>query len=150
MRDTSSAASGGANRFVYGVAAVAALGGLLFGYDIGVVSGALLFIREDFALTAFLQGLVVSALLAGAATGALVSGNLSDRFGRRKLLTAAAVVFALASVACGLAPNATSLILARFVLGLAVGGASLVVPLYIAEMAPPPASAVPWSLSTSS
>lgn len=127
---------GGEHRYVVFVAAVAALGGLLFGYDTGVIGGALLFVTDDFALSPFLQGVVVSFLLVGAVVGALVGGPLSDRIGRRRLMLAAAVVFVLGAVAAALAPNAAVLVLARFVLGLGVGVGSLVVPLYISEMAP--------------
>ena len=136
-----SEASTGANRvssngYVYAVSAIAGLGGLLFGYDTGVISGALLFIREEFGLSAFLQGAVVSSLLVGATIGALVAGPFADRFGRRAVLISAAIVFALGAFLAALAPSAAVLIVARFVLGLAVGTASLMVPLYIAEMAP--------------
>lgn len=137
MSEAVSAAQRRKSRFVYAVAAISALGGMLFGYDIGVISGALLFIKKDFALSPFLQGVVVSALLVGAATGALIGGNLSDRFGRRRLLIVAAIVFIVGAIGSGLSTSTGMLIAARFVLGLAVGGASLVVPLYIAELAPP-------------
>lgn len=136
MAESSSTEQSSKNRYVYAIAAVSALGGMLFGYDIGVISGALLFIKDDFVLSTFLQGVVVSSLLVGAATGALVGGNISDRFGRRRLLILAAIVFGLGAIGSALSPSAILLIIARFVLGLAVGAASLTVPLYIAEMAP--------------
>jgi len=123
--------------YVYVVAGLSALGGLLFGYDTGVISGALLFIREDFTLSPFLQGFVVSSLLVGAMVGALGCGPLSDRFGRRPVVVLAAVIFALGAIGAALAPSATFLVAARIVLGLAVGLASVIVPLYIAEMSPP-------------
>jgi sugar porter (SP) family MFS transporter len=111
---------------------------LLFGYDTGVISGALLFIREDFApLSDLLQGVIVSFLLVGAVTGALAGGPLSDRFGRRPIVLLAAVIFAIGAIAAALTPNVGLLIVARFILGLGVGLASLIVPLYIAEIAPP-------------
>jgi sugar porter (SP) family MFS transporter len=121
---------------VYGVAAVAALGGLLFGYDTGVISGALLFIQDDFHLTAFTSGVVVSSILVGAMIGALTSGPLSDRWGRRPLLAGAAIVFAAGSIVAATAPTAVILVAARIVLGLAVGTASTLVPVYISEMSP--------------
>lgn len=127
---------GNTNPFVYAISAVSALGGMLFGYDTGVISGALLFIREEFGLSAFLQGAVVSSLLVGATVGALAAGPFSDRYGRRAVLISAAIVFALGALLAALAPSAAVLIIARFLLGLAVGTASLIVPLYIAEVAP--------------
>lgn len=117
--------------------AVVALGGLLFGFDTGVISGALLFIRTDFGLNSFEEGAVISALLLGAAAGALGSGRPADRFGRKKVLVAIALTFTLGLLAAVLARDFTGLLAARAVLGLAVGGASTVVPLYLAEIAPP-------------
>jgi sugar porter (SP) family MFS transporter len=113
-----------------------ALGGLLFGYDTGVISGAILFIKEDFGLSPFMQGAVVAALLLGAMIGAGLAGPLSDRMGRRRLIIAAAVTFAVGALAAAAAPNPGTLVSARFVIGLAVGSAALVVPLYLSEIAP--------------
>ncbi|MFD6533710.1 MFS transporter [Streptomyces sp. NPDC060184] len=117
--------------------AVVALGGLLFGFDTGVISGALLFLKEDFALSSFQEGTVISALLVGAAAGALGSGRPADRFGRKRVLIAVALVFTL-GLACAVASrDFASLVAARVILGLAVGSASTIVPLYLAEIAPP-------------
>jgi sugar porter (SP) family MFS transporter len=113
-----------------------ALGGLLFGYDTGVISGAILFITEDFSLSPFMQGAVVAALLLGAMVGAGAAGPLSDRMGRRQLIMVAAVTFTVGAIAAAAAPGAGALVAARFVLGLAVGSAALVVPLYLSEIAP--------------
>jgi MFS transporter, SP family, sugar:H+ symporter len=113
-----------------------ALGGLLFGYDTGVISGAILFITEDFDLSPFMQGAVVAALLLGAMVGAGAAGALSDRLGRRRLIIIAAITFTVGAVAAAAAPSAGALVAARFVLGLAVGSAALVVPLYLSEIAP--------------
>ena len=113
-----------------------ALGGLLFGYDTGVISGAILFIKEDLELSPFLEGAVVSALLLGAMVGAALAGPLSDRLGRRRLILIAAVTFAVGALGAALAPGVGALLAARFVLGLAVGCAALVVPLYLSEIAP--------------
>lgn len=85
--------NGGIPSFVYITVVVCALGGLLFGYDTGVISGALLLLREDFGLDPFLEGLVVSSLLVGAMVGAIACGSLCDRFGRRRLALVAAVIF---------------------------------------------------------
>jgi sugar porter (SP) family MFS transporter len=113
-----------------------ALGGLLFGYDIGVIGGALLFIRQEMGLDPFLQGVVVSSLLMGAVAGAGVSGSLSNRLGPRRLLMAAGVLLAAGSVGAALAPGVGVLILFRVVIGLGVGVASVQVPLYLSEIAP--------------
>lgn len=123
--------------YVYVIACLSALGGLLFGYDTGVISGAIIYIKEDFQFSPFLEGFVVSALLLGAMVGALSAGKLSDRFGRRKIILLAAVVFGIGALAAGLSPNVIFLVASRIVLGLAVGLASVIVPLYISEMAPP-------------
>ena len=138
MSEGNAVATGRQRRFVRVAAAITATGGLLFGYDTGVISGALLFITKDFApLSSFLQGVIVSVLLVGAVTGAIAGGPLSDRLGRRPVVLLAAIIFAAGAIAAALAPNVLVLIFARFILGLGVGLASLVVPLYIAEIAPP-------------
>ena len=113
-----------------------ALGGLLFGYDTGVISGALLFIPDDFKLTPFLTGAIVATLLLGAMVGAAFAGRLADRLGRRVLIIAAAIIFTVGALLAALAPTVGVLIAARFILGLAVGSAALVVPLYLSEIAP--------------
>ncbi|AOP46445.1 sugar porter family MFS transporter [Streptomyces lydicus] len=113
-----------------------ALGGILWGYDTGVISGAMLFIKNDIALTPLLEGLVVSGLLVGAMLGAGLSGRLSDSWGRRRLILAASGVFILGTLGAALATGAAALIGFRFVLGIGVGIASVVVPLYLTELAP--------------
>jgi SP family sugar:H+ symporter-like MFS transporter len=113
-----------------------ALGGLLFGYDTGVISGAILFIKTDFALSAFLQGAVVAVLLLGAMVGAVLAGPLSEPFGRKKMIVAAGVTFTVGAILAAAAPNVGVLLAARFVIGLAVGSAALLVPLYLSEIAP--------------
>ena len=124
-------------RFVNIAAVTAATGGLLFGYDTGVISGALLFIRQDFApLSPFMEGIIVSTLLIGAVVGALSGGPLSDRVGRRPTTLLAAVIFAVGALAVAFAPGVGFIVLGRFLLGLGVGVASMIVPLYIAEIAP--------------
>ncbi|MEU6996620.1 MFS transporter [Streptomyces sp. NPDC046465] len=116
---------------------VVALGGLLFGFDTGVISGALLFLKEDFHLTSFQEGAVISSLLLGAAAGALWSGGPADRWGRRKTLIVIAATFTLGLALATLSTGFWTLVAARVVLGLAVGSASSLVPLYLAEVAPP-------------
>lgn len=113
-----------------------ALGALLFGYDLGIISGSILFIDNEFNLTPFLSGLVVSSLLVAAAVGAVVSGPISQRLGRRNLIIVAALIFTLGSLGAAFAPTVGVLILSRAVLGIAVGLVSVAVPLYLSEMAP--------------
>jgi sugar porter (SP) family MFS transporter len=125
-------------RAVVWTAAITALGGLLFGYDTGVVSGALLFLHTSFGnLSSFDKELVTGLLLVGAALGALGSGRLSDRIGRRPVILVTAGVFVLGVLGAALSPTLWFLIVMRFVIGLAVGSASMEVPLYISEVAPP-------------
>jgi sugar porter (SP) family MFS transporter len=133
MSNRGSGERAGGNAFVY---FFGALGGLLFGYDTGVISGAILFIESDLALTPFLNGLVVSGILLGAMAGAALAGPLSDSLGRRRLILIAAVIFSVGAVGAALAPNVAVLVLFRIVLGLAVGAAALIVPLYLSEIAP--------------
>jgi MFS transporter, SP family, galactose:H+ symporter len=116
---------------------IGALGGFLFGYDTGVVSGALLFIKEDFDLGAFEQGAVVSILLLGAMIGAGFAGRPADRYGRRPTLLLIAAIYTVGILAAAVAPSFATLLLARLVMGLGVGAASAVVPLYLSEVAPP-------------
>ncbi|MFJ2210812.1 sugar porter family MFS transporter [Streptomyces sp. NPDC101062] len=115
---------------------VATFGGLLFGYDTGVINGALPYMKDDLGLTPFTEGLVTSSLLFGAALGALFGGRLSDRRGRRGNIMLLALVFFFGALGCTLAPNTEFMVVARFVLGLAVGGASVTVPVYLAEISP--------------
>lgn len=125
------------SNFVYVIAAIAALNGLLFGFDIGVISGALLYIEQSFTLSPFLQGVVTSSVLVGAMIGAATGGQLADRFGRRRLTLAGAAVFFVGSFGMALSPTVEWLIVWRIVEGTAVGVASIVGPLLISETAPP-------------
>lgn len=122
--------------WLYVVAIVASLGGLLSGYDTGVISGALLFINETWDLSISLQGLVVSSVLIGAVIGAATNGVLADIFGRKKIIMATAIIFILGSILCGFAPNVYVLIISRIFVGLAVGIVNFVIPLYLSEIAP--------------
>jgi MFS transporter, SP family, sugar:H+ symporter len=119
-----------------GIYVFGALGGLLFGYDTGVISGAILFIPNDFKLSSFLQGAIVAGLLLGAMIGSASAGRLSDRLGRRLLIIVAAIVFTVGALLAAFAPTIGVLIAARVIIGLAVGAAAMVVPLYLAEIAP--------------
>jgi sugar porter (SP) family MFS transporter len=117
---------------------VAALGGLLFGYDTGVVSGALLFLKTEFGgLSSFQQELVTSLLLIGAVVGAIGAGRVADRIGRRPTILITATVFVVGVLLAAFTPGFYPLLLARVIIGLAVGSASMTVPLYIGEVAPP-------------
>ena len=118
------------------IAATAALGGLLFGYDTGVISGALLFLREAFHLSSLMLGVVTSIALAGAAGGAAGAGLLADRFGRRPVLLATATVFVVGAIVSALAGSLTLLLAGRLLVGISIGGASMLTPLYLAEIAP--------------
>ena len=122
--------------FVKIIAIVATLGGLLFGYDTGVISGALLFMGDELHLTPFTTGLVTSSLQVGAAFGALFSGHFAAAAGRKKIIIILAVLFATGALGTALAPDVHWMIFFRLVLGVAVGGASATVPVYIAEIAP--------------
>jgi SP family galactose:H+ symporter-like MFS transporter len=122
---------------VFVVAGIAALAGLLFGYDTGIISGAILFIRTDFALSATTEGLVVSAVLFGATFSSVLSGRLADRLGRRTVLLIASLFFIVGSLVGAFATSVVVLVISRFVLGLAIGVASFTAPLYISEIAPP-------------
>ena len=118
------------------VALVATFGGLLFGYDTGVINGALLPMSEELGLDEKSEGTVTSTLLIGAAFGAVSIGRLSDGWGRRKTILLLAVLFFVGTLACVFAPGLAVLLVGRFLLGLAVGGASTVVPVFLAELAP--------------
>lgn len=131
-----SAESRSRKRMLVKVTAIVTLGGFLFGYDTGVISGALLYMEEALHLNAFTTAAVVSALLFGAMFGALLGGRVADVVGRRRGLLICAVLFAAGAVSSGTAPDAGFVIVARFVLGLAVGTASAIVPIYLSEMAP--------------
>ncbi|MEO8318579.1 MAG: sugar porter family MFS transporter [Bradyrhizobium sp.] len=122
--------------FVYFAVGIAAVGGLLFGYDTGVISGANLFIKMQFSLSATMEEIVVSAVLVGAVMGAAIGGALTDRFGRRKLIILAGIIFTVSAFGTALAPAVTWLIAARVVSGIAIGIASFISPMYIAELVP--------------
>jgi sugar porter (SP) family MFS transporter len=123
--------------FVFAAAAFAALGGLLFGYDTGVISGALIFIRAQFGLSTFQQELVVSVVLVGAAVGALTGGRLADIFGRRMMLLVTALIFVAGALVCAAAPSLNVLVIGRLIVGLGIGFSTSTVPIYISEVSPP-------------
>ena len=123
--------------YVLLLAATAALGGLLFGFDIAIITGAGPFLTEHFKLNDLSLGWAFSSLLFGCALGATIAGRLTDFYGRKKILLVVAALFAITSLGTGMAPTFTFFIIARFIGGLAVGGASILSPLYVAEISPP-------------
>ena len=114
--------------WLYVIAAVASLGGLLAGFDMGVISGALLFINDTWNMSDFTKGWVVSSAIVGAVIGAAGNGFLSDIYGRKKVIIATALIFAVGSVICAAAPDIGWLIAGRVILGLAVGMVNFVIP----------------------
>jgi len=124
-------------RYVIFLAATAALGGLLFGFDIAIITGAGPFLIQHFNLSDLSLGWAFSSLLFGCILGSAVAGRFTDLYGRRRLLLWVAVLFATTSVATGLAAGFTSFVVARFLGGLAVGAASLISPMYVSEVSPP-------------
>uniref|UniRef100_A0A0D6QZT6 Major facilitator superfamily (MFS) profile domain-containing protein n=1 Tax=Araucaria cunninghamii TaxID=56994 RepID=A0A0D6QZT6_ARACU len=128
-----------ANPFILKLALAAGIGGLLFGYDTGVISGALLYIRDDFKAvdhSTTLQELIVSTAIAGAIVGAAVGGYINDRFGRRTAMLTADILFFSGAVVMAASPNAHILIIGRIFVGFGVGMASMTAPLYISEASP--------------
>jgi sugar porter (SP) family MFS transporter len=117
-------------------AAVAALGGFLFGFDTAVISGATDALRLRFDLTSNQLGFTVASALIGTIAGSIAAGAPSERYGRRPVLKTLAVLYFLSAVGCAFAPNWTSLLIARFIGGLAIGASSVVAPMYIAEISP--------------
>lgn len=121
---------------IYIIAIIAATGGLLFGFDTGVISGAIPFFQKDFGVDNSMIEIVTTAGLVGAILGALFCGRITDRLGRKKVILASAVIFAIGAVWSGLAPDIWHLLLSRLFLGIAIGVSSFAVPLYIAEISP--------------
>ncbi len=117
------------------IGGVAALAGLMFGLDIGVISGALSFIAKQFSITETMQELIVSSMMFGAALGAILAGYLSSSFGRKRSLILSATLFVVSSLLCALAPSVGWLLAGRVLLGLAIGVATFTAPLYISEIA---------------
>jgi SP family galactose:H+ symporter-like MFS transporter len=131
--------------FVILAAVFAAVGGLLFGYDTAAISGAVIFIKQQFSLSTFPEELVVGMVLVGAAAAALGGGGLSDRLGRRATLMLTSVIFIIGALICAFAGSFAMLLFGRTVVGLGIGLASTTVPVYISEVAPPKARG--WQVS---
>ncbi len=123
--------------FLYVITGVTAIAGFLYGYDTGIISGALLPITSEFGLGHRMQEIVASAILVGAVIGALSCGTISERIGRKRTIMTVACIFCAGSLASSLSPSPQLLALSRILLGFAVGGSSQVTPMYIAELAPP-------------
>ena len=122
--------------WLYLVTVVASLGGLLAGFDMGVISGAMLFINTEWVLSPFVQGWVVSSAIVGAVIGAAGNGILSDLYGRKKIIIATALIFIAGSLFSAVAPNVGCLIAARMLVGIAVGMVNFIVPIYLSEISP--------------
>jgi SP family galactose:H+ symporter-like MFS transporter len=123
-------------RYTYLVAAMAAIGGMLFGYDIGVISGAENLLTAAFHLSSGTEEFAVAAVLIGAIIGAVIGGPMADRFSRRYALLAMAILYAVGAILTAISFSLVSFIVFRIITGIAVGASSLVVPMYIAEMSP--------------
>jgi sugar porter (SP) family MFS transporter len=123
--------------FLLRVSFIAGLGGILYGFDVGIIAAALLFVRNTFALSTHMQEIVVSVVPAGTMAGAIVGGILSDRLGRRATLLWSGVIFIVGSILAPLSPTIGVLIIARSLLGFAIGFTSVTAPIYVSELSPP-------------
>jgi len=123
--------------FIRRVSFIAGLGGILYGFDMGIIAAALIYVRDAFHLSTWMQGLLVNAVLAGVMIGALIGGIVADRVGRRKTLVWGASLFIAGSILAPLSPNVYVLFVARTLLGIAVGFTSVTAPVYVSELAPP-------------
>src|SRR5580704_11643453 len=119
------------NRSICLVSVIAALAGLLFGFDTGIISGALLFIQKDFSLTLAMQELGVSSVLVGAMLGSILSGRLTDALGRRKVMLIIATLFILGTLVASFAHVVALIVVGRSLIGIAIGMGSYTAPLYI-------------------
>ncbi len=129
-------AASGTTAFVIKTSVVAALGGLLFGYDTAVIAGVIGFLQTRFNLSPAMVGWAASSAIWGCVFGALGAGYLSDRIGRKKVLIITAILFIVSSIGAALPTNLTQFVVARFIGGLGIGAASMLSPLYISEIAP--------------
>jgi len=136
MNDQAAASQSTHRAFVIGIASIAALAGMLFGYDTGVISGAILFIKPEFNLTLGQTETIVSIAIFGALCGAIFSGRLTDRFGRRGVLIGTAIIFAVGALGSAFSHSASVLTVYRFLLGVGIGVASFTAPLYLSEISP--------------
>lgn len=123
--------------FIFRISSVAALGGVLYGYDMGIIATAQIFVKRSFFLSTLMEELVVSIVLVGAMIGALGGGVIADRIGRRATLVWAGIVFIVGSMLAPLSPNVAILIVARAIIGVGIGFTSVTAPVYVSELAPP-------------
>ena len=123
--------------FIVRISSIAALGGVLYGYDMGIIAAAIIFVKRSFSLSTEIEELVVSVVLVGAMAGALIGGAVADRIGRRATLVWASIIFIAGSLLAPLAPNAFTLIIARVIIGAGIGFTSVTAPVYVSELAPP-------------
>ncbi|HTV06287.1 MAG TPA: sugar porter family MFS transporter [Acidobacteriaceae bacterium] len=123
--------------FIWRVSFIAGLGGILYGYDMGIIAAALIFVRGTFNLSTNMQELLVSIVLVGAMLGAIYGGAIADRIGRRGTLLWGSAVFISGSILAPLSPNVGTLIVARMLLGIAIGFTSVTAPVYVSELSPP-------------
>ena len=123
--------------FIRKVSFIAGLGGILYGFDMGVIAAALIYVRDAFHLSTWMQEVLVIAVLIGVMIGALIGGTVADRVGRRKTLVWGAILFIAGSILAPLSPNVYVLFVARTLLGIAVGFTSVTAPVYVSELAPP-------------
>ncbi len=136
MEPSRSSSSRGSRFYLAVVSVVAALGGFLFGFDTAVISGCVGFLQDQFSLTEWTKGYVVSSALVGCICGAAVAGWMSDRFGRRRVLMLSALLFFVSALGCMVPPDIPTLVAARSIGGLGIGIASMLSPLYLSEISP--------------
>ena len=137
MNDPATAQPRVNHAFVRRVSFIAGLGGILYGFDMGVIAAALIYVRDSFHLSTLMQEVLVIAVLVGVMIGALVGGAVADRIGRRKTLVWGAILFIAGSILAPLSPNVYVLFVARALLGIAVGFTSVTAPVYVSELSPP-------------
>jgi sugar porter (SP) family MFS transporter len=123
--------------FLARVSLIAGLGGMLYGFDMGIIAAVLVFVRESFTLSTRMEEIVVSVVLVGAMSGAIAGGSIADRIGRRSTLIWGGIIFLVGSLLAAWSPSVAILIIARALLGIAIGFTSVTAPVYVSELAPP-------------